>query len=241
MNYLALETSTEAFSVAVATAEKCYSFDTIAPKQHGDLLLPKINELLEQAGLTINDIDRIVYGKGPGAFTGVRIAVSAAQGLAFGCNCPLLGISSLQNLAAQALERSDAEYAWVVNDARMGEVYCALYQRSSAEPDWPRLVGKEAVLAPEVLCQLALEGESSWVTVGTGMAAYASELQPLSAWASAHISDVFPRADVAIALAKQPKAEALLHSAAAAVPTYLRNQVAKKSNQSSIIGVDRVE
>ncbi|MEE4245374.1 MAG: tRNA (adenosine(37)-N6)-threonylcarbamoyltransferase complex dimerization subunit type 1 TsaB, partial [Kangiellaceae bacterium] len=127
---IALETSTEGFSVAIEHKGAIAHHSEVAPRQHAAKLLPTITELQQRIGMTRAEPEHIVYGCGPGAFTGVRIAVSAAQGLGVGYSCSLIAISTLQNLAAQAFNRSNLDYCLAVIDARMGEVYCALYQRT---------------------------------------------------------------------------------------------------------------
>ncbi|WMS88166.1 tRNA (adenosine(37)-N6)-threonylcarbamoyltransferase complex dimerization subunit type 1 TsaB [Pleionea litopenaei] len=240
MNYLAIETSTEAFSVAIGTAQNLKSEFAVAPRKHGELLLPTITKLLDESSLSMSNIDCVVYGKGPGAFTGVRIAVSAAQGLAFGQSCPLIGISSLQNLAAQVFSENDLEYAWVTNDARMNEVYSGLYRKVESDGlIWAELVGQEVVIDPSLLALPEELSHGSWAAVGSGWKVYQESLAAHLVLATATFEDCYPNAATALKLAAHPNATIWQHAVSEAVPSYLRNNVAAKSQKSSIIGADR--
>ena len=124
MRVLALDTSTEYCSVALwqdgAVAERC----ELAGQKHSELLIAMLDALLKDAGFEIKDIDGIAFGKGPGSFTGVRIACGATQGLALGSNLPVAGVCTLQALA----EASGKPRVIAALDARMGEIYHAAYQ-----------------------------------------------------------------------------------------------------------------
>jgi tRNA threonylcarbamoyladenosine biosynthesis protein TsaB len=121
MNILALETSTEYCSVALwqdgAIVERC----DLAVQKHSEMLIAMLDALLKDAGVRIQDMDGIAFGKGPGSFTGVRIACGAAQGLAFGASLPVAGVCTLEALA----EASGKEKVIAALDARMGEIYHA--------------------------------------------------------------------------------------------------------------------
>jgi len=246
MIQLALDTSTEAFSVAVENNGEVFAHFEIAPRMHGEKLLPTVDRLIAQAGINRNDIQGIIYGKGPGAFTGVRIAVSAAQGLAFGFDCPLLGLSSLQNLAAQVFEARSENTVLCAMDARMGEVYFAVYQRS--EEAIPTLVAEEVVSKPEALmsdsrfatCFERLNTtDEDWVGVGSGWNVYQSALLKLcSKQPNEIMTESLPNAKYYLAIAKSlPQNE--FFTAEQAVPTYLRNNVAEKSKKPSILSAKK--
>ncbi|PWK49980.1 tRNA (adenosine(37)-N6)-threonylcarbamoyltransferase complex dimerization subunit type 1 TsaB [Pleionea mediterranea] len=261
MNRLVIDTSTEAFSVAVIsesdksddnTEAECQRHFEIAPRKHGELLLPTVDRLLQQANLTISDIDQVIYGRGPGAFTGIRIAISAAQGLAYGIDCPLVGISSLQNLALQAFDQTSADYAVVAMDARMGEIYYAIYRRNTEllAGNCPELIGEEQVLKPDTLLSLESqikafdskkpspkEAQPSKITaIGTGWSVYPDILcQQLGVKPDVTLADKFPDAYYSGILARLVTLQATQHSAEQAVPVYLRNNVAAKSSKPSIL------
>jgi len=136
---LAIDTSTDACSVALMTAEQTIiESSVIAAREHTQRILPMIAQLLEEQGVQLGEVDAIAFGCGPGSFTGLRICISIAQGLAYGADIPLIPISNLQALAHSVLrsqyidrgeDKVDANTCIVpVFDARMGEVYCAAYQ-----------------------------------------------------------------------------------------------------------------
>ena len=128
MNLLALETATESCSAALLTGGRIITRSEIAPRRHAELLLPMCESLLDEAGLRRSDLDVIAVGRGPGAFTGVRLAVSAAQGIALALDIPVVPVSSLAALALQAPDNGADTLALI--DARMGEIYAARYRRT---------------------------------------------------------------------------------------------------------------
>ncbi len=127
MRVLALDTSTEYCSVALwqdgAVMERC----ELAGQRHSEILIGMLDALLKDAGIKISQVDGIAFGKGPGSFTGVRIACGAAQGLALGANVPVAGVCTLEALA----EASGKSRVIAALDARMGEIYHAAYQKQN--------------------------------------------------------------------------------------------------------------
>lgn len=128
MKLLALETATEACSVALLHDHELLEHFEIAPRQHSDLLLPTIDRLLAEAGISLRDLDAIALGYGPGSFMGVRLAVASAQGLAMGADLPVVPVSTLQALAQRAWQHWQAPHVAPAWDARMGEMYWGAYQ-----------------------------------------------------------------------------------------------------------------
>lgn len=172
---LAIDSATEYCSVAYTDGTRLISRGQEAPRKHADLLLPYAQEVLQDAGVTLADIDAIVVGHGPGSFTGVRIAAGIAQGLAFSQQIPVIGISSLAAMAQQTLRLHGAKAAAVAIDARMGEVYFGTYvaenglmlQKGSVQEN-------EIVCTPNMVPQLSAEHE--WHAAGTGFVTYAEAL-----------------------------------------------------------------
>lgn len=142
---LALDTATEACSVALLHDGKVLSHYEVIPRLHAQKLLPMIQTMLAEAGIALSAVDAIAFGRGPGAFTGVRIAIGVVQGLAFALERPVLPVSNLALLAQRALREHGAEQVAAAIDARMDEVYWGCYQQQAGEM---RLLGSEAVLAP---------------------------------------------------------------------------------------------
>lgn len=175
MNYLALDASTEACSVALQVNGKTFSRYELCPQSHSLHLLPMIDAVLNEAGIKLAELDGLVFGQGPGSFTGVRIGVGVAQGLAFSANLPVVGVSSLQAMAQLAYIKHGQKQVIAAIDARMSEVYNGYFVL--AEDNIMQAQQAEAVTPPEQL----KEHLSSVVTrpcyaVGTGWDAYAEKL-----------------------------------------------------------------
>jgi tRNA threonylcarbamoyladenosine biosynthesis protein TsaB len=221
MKLLALETATEACSVALHVDGQVLERFEIAPRRHAELMLPWAEALLAEAGIARAQLDAIALGRGPGAFTGVRLAIAIAQGIALALDRPLLPVSTLRTLAMQAPE--DATQVLACIDARMGEVYAARCLRDA--DGLMQVQGSEVVIAPETL-QLPDDG-SRWAGVGTGFAAaeglLADRLQPrlssLDAQALPRASDVLKIAVPAFARGEGIAPELVQ-------PAYLRDNVA---------------
>ncbi len=228
MKLLALETATEACSVALYVDGKTRERFEIAPRRHAELLLPWIGELLADAGVAKSQIDAIACGHGPGAFTGVRLAVATLQGLALALDRPALGISTLHALARPAMRRLDAAGEAHIGvlaaiDARMGEVYAGAFVRDAAQ-GW-RAQGTEAVLPPERF--VAPDSPSRWHGMGTGFAAVEGALAKRCGDALVWLDEAaLPHAaDVAeLAVAAFLRGEALPPERVQ--PAYLRDKVA---------------
>lgn len=165
MKILAIETATEACSVALYADGQVLERFEIAPRRHAELTLPWAEQLLAEAGITRAQLDGIALSRGPGAFTGVRLAIAIAQGIALALDRPLLPVSTLQTLAMQA--PADATQVLASIDARMGEVYAARYVRDV--DGVMQVQGSEVVIAPDAL-QLP-DDDSRWTGVGTGFGA----------------------------------------------------------------------
>jgi tRNA threonylcarbamoyladenosine biosynthesis protein TsaB len=166
MRLLALDTATEACSVAVLTEHRVFGAFEEVGRGHAERILVMVDTVLEQAGLALAKLDGVVASVGPGAFTGVRISVSVAQGLAFGASVPVVGVSTLEALACQAM-RGGADQVLACLDARMGEVYWGCY-RAGAD-GLPVACGAPAVGAATTI-ELPFTGAVHGI--GRGFAAY---------------------------------------------------------------------
>lgn len=222
MRILAFDTSTEYCSVALLH-DGALSFREIhAGQTHSQLLLPMCQEVLAEAQISLTQLDGIAFGAGPGSFTGLRIACAVAQGLAFGANVPVLGIGTLLALA----ESSGAERVIACLDARMGEVYHAVYQREGS--DWisasePQLCAPQLVPMPE---------GAGWMGCGSGFKAYAEPLQArYGAVLSGVRPELYPHARDIARLAAPRIAAGQGVAAELAVPFYIRDKVALKISE----------
>ncbi|KAA3650729.1 MAG: tRNA (adenosine(37)-N6)-threonylcarbamoyltransferase complex dimerization subunit type 1 TsaB [Proteobacteria bacterium] len=130
MNLIAIETATEQCALGLLHNDQISSTAEIAPQQHASIILDRLEGLLSDAGLKKSQLDGIVFGLGPGAFTGVRIAFAVTQGLALALAIPVMGVSTLENMAWQVLKQNpdQEQHILIANDARMGEVYWAEFK-----------------------------------------------------------------------------------------------------------------
>lgn len=221
MNLLAIETSTEACSVALLRGEMLHERSELAPRRHAELVLPMAEAVLAEAGLARTQLDGIAFGRGPGAFTGVRLAVSVAQGLALALDLPVVAVSSLEALALETPDDDAAILA--VIDARMGEVYAGAYRRTRDAALLRALAGESVGTADA----LALPAAATWNVVGTGWGAYrdalAARLPAPPRWAEA---ERYPQARHVARLAAPRLAAGQGVPAEQALPVYLRDKVA---------------
>lgn len=224
---LALDTATEACSVALLHDGKVTSHYEVIPRLHAQKLLPMIKELLAQAGVELSAVEAIAFGRGPGAFTGVRIAIGVVQGLAFALERPVLPISNLAALAQRAYREHGATQVASAIDARMDEVYWGCYREQAGEM---RLQGVEAVLPPEAA---ALPGDASgdWFGAGTGWG-YADRL---SVKPTALDAGMLPHAEDLLTLARFAWARGEAIRADDAQPVYLRDKVAATRAERGLI------
>jgi tRNA threonylcarbamoyladenosine biosynthesis protein TsaB len=151
MNILAIDTATEACSVALLHAGELFERHEVAPRRHAELVLPFVDAVLAEAGIGKRQLTAIAVGRGPGGFTGVRLAISLAQGLALGLDVPVLPISSLAALALDVAPSAPDAMLLACIDARMGEVYAATYRRST--DGLVQLLGDECVGPADRLCR----------------------------------------------------------------------------------------
>jgi tRNA threonylcarbamoyladenosine biosynthesis protein TsaB len=225
MKLLALDTATEACSTALLIDGIVHTEATEPGRGHAQRILPMIDALLATHSLRLEELDAIAVGHGPGGFTGVRLAVSVAQGLALGAGLPAVGISNLAAVAQLALDRNPAaSHVLVCNDARMKEVYTALYVRSEA--GLAGLIGAERVGSPDsVLLPSAVPGQC---VVGAGRAfrAYPQIAARLGAGLFAVEDGLLPSAGEVARLAAASLRAGGGVAPERLQPVYLRNDVA---------------
>lgn len=227
MNLLALDTATEACSAALATADGVHGRAVEAPREHGDRLLAMIDELLAEAELSPAGLDVLAYGRGPGAFTGVRIAVGTAQGIAFAQRLPVVGVSTLAALAQGALRQHGAERVVAAIDARMGEVYWGAFAADADGLMQPLIA--ESVAAPG---EVELPPGEGWLGVGTGWESHGAPLAArLGPRLRSDVGRALPDARDMLALARAAHDRGEAVAAAEALPVYLRDRVAAKPRQ----------
>ncbi|KOP55610.1 MULTISPECIES: tRNA (adenosine(37)-N6)-threonylcarbamoyltransferase complex dimerization subunit type 1 TsaB [Pseudomonas syringae group] len=215
---LALDTATEACSVALLHDGKVLSHYEVIPRLHAQRLLPMIKDLLAEAGIAMSALDAIAFGRGPGAFTGVRIAIGVVQGLAFALERPVLPVSNLAVLAQRAFREHGASHVASAIDARMDEVYWGCYAEKAGEM---RLIGEEAVMAPE-LAALPAGSVEPWFGSGTGWG-YAERI-PVSP--AGYDASMLPHAQDLLTLATFAWHRGESLPADDAQPVYLRDKVA---------------
>lgn len=222
---LAIDTCTENCSAALLIDGNIISQSKVAPREHAKLLLPMAQQLLVEAELSLNQLDAIAFGRGPGSFTGVRIGTATAQGLAFGADLPVLPISTLQALALQGYRLSGREHQLAAIDARMNEIYLGAYRYQGGDMV---AIADERVCPPEQWQQIVADNSLAWYATGTGWQAYAEQLGELPTAMQIHESDLFPLAHDMVALAEFAYGRGESVDAAQAQPVYLRDTVTWK-------------
>jgi len=217
MKLLAFETATEACSVALWIDGEVRERFELAPRRHAELSLPWAQQLLAEAGIAKSQLDAIAVGRGPGAFTGVRLGISIAQGIALALDRPVVPVSTLGALAM----RAPGARILAAIDARMGEVYLGGFERAGDEV---RACGAETVVAPEAA---PLPESGAWQGVGTGFAAgNEALLHRLQGCLQAVDATALPRASDVARLAVAAHARGGAVAAERVEPAYLRDHVA---------------
>lgn len=222
---LAIDTATEACSVALLNEDRLLAHFELCAREHTQRILPLVQQILQEGGVVLKDLDALAFGRGPGSFTGVRIGIGIAQGLSLGANVPLIGVSTLKTMAQSAWRLHGARRVLAAIDARMGEVYWAEYQRDE-QGNWQG-EETEAVLKPDAAAARMAALSGQWACVGTGWQAW-PQLAENSTLALT-LSDVtLPCAEDMLPLAQQALAAGMTVAPEHAEPTYLRNEVTWK-------------
>jgi tRNA threonylcarbamoyladenosine biosynthesis protein TsaB len=221
---LAIETTTDACSVALGMDGTTHQMLVVEPRGHLSQVPRMLAQLLSDAGIERSAIDQVVVSRGPGSFTGVRIGVGYAQGLALGLGVPLVGLSTLETLAWGAARRGGIGRTLVALDARMGEVYWACFDLGG---DGPERLSDDALSAPRAV---SLPAGGNWSAIGPGAVAYPGELR-------AAYRDTGSDAELAVeAVASLPEARDLIAGLAVGhpgadggLPVYLRDEVVSRN------------
>ena len=226
MRLLALDTSTESCSAALMlSTSEVHVRSVITERGHAELILPMIDELLREAGVRLAHLDGLAFGRGPGAFTGLRVAAGVAQGLALGADLPVAPVSSLAAVAAQVTVDAPAAGILVCNDARMGEIYWATY-RCGAAGHAPLEISAERVSTPDRVLPM----DEVVHVAGNGLGRHPQLRARLLAAGLQFHDGLYPRADAIARLGALMLAAGLGVSAEQALPTYVRDDVARPSS-----------
>jgi tRNA threonylcarbamoyladenosine biosynthesis protein TsaB len=235
MRILALDTATESCSAALLINGQLAGRELELGRGHAEHILPMIDELLAEAGTTLGTLDAIAFGRGPGGFTGVRLAASVTQGLAFGAGLPVIPVSDLAAVAQRAVgqgnegnEGAEPHRVIVCNDARMREVYWACFERRAG---LAILVGEERVAQPD-----AVALPSSWTSgpvlgAGRGFSAYPHLRTRLESRLAAVHERLLPRAQEIALLAVPVLQAGQAVTPEQALPVYLRDEVAQPAER----------
>ncbi|MGA7802910.1 MAG: tRNA (adenosine(37)-N6)-threonylcarbamoyltransferase complex dimerization subunit type 1 TsaB [Gammaproteobacteria bacterium] len=224
MKLIALETATEACSAALYVDGMVQERYQLAPRGHAGLILPMIEDLLGGAGLALRDLDAVALGRGPGSFTGVRVAAGVAQGIAFGADLPVVAVSTLAALAQGAMDEPDTPRVLAAIDARMDEVYWAAYLRDEQ--------GLATLSGAELVCDaggVPVPADGGWMGVGSGWGRYGEVLRrTLGDRLAGADAERFPRAGAVARLAAAGFARGEILPPEGAAPVYLRNDVVRR-------------
>lgn len=222
MNLLALETSAAVGSVALATKAGVLVRTIASTREQTDQLLKHTDDLLAEAGLELEDLAGIAFGRGPGSFTGLRVSAAVAQGLSVVSGVPVLPVSSLLVIAERAWREHGCESALVCVDAHMGEVYSAETERRSGTV---AVVGAERLSQPQ---DVGVPRAPGWWAVGNGFASHAEALATAAKAAARVLPDLLPCAIDLFPQARRDLEAGRGAGPQAALPVYLRGETAWK-------------
>ncbi len=226
MKLLAVDTATEACSAALYLDGEIQHRFQLAPRKHTQLILPMVDELMAEAGLSPQQLDGLAFGRGPGSFTGVRIATGIIQGIALGADLPVVPVSDMAAIAQAYFNRNQEDTAFVAMDARMSEIYWGVYQRDNE--GFARLTGCESVIPATAVDFPDLQG----VGLGTGWSTYHDQLSEILDRRVNHVeADSLPSAAEIVQLGADGLNKNLGVPVEQAMPVYLRDKVAKKESE----------
>lgn len=216
MKILSLDTSTEYMSLGLKIYEDFHSINIKAGQIHSEIVLPEINKFLSDHQLTTKDLDAIAFGKGPGSFTGIRIACGIAYGLGYGASIPVIGVNNLLALA----DRSGKNKVISVIDARMGEIYFSAYIKEGKTFSEPMF---EGVYKPDELPRIK---ESGWTLIGNAIETYKQEMKDHFGQQIENLIDGPIEVVESISKLATPFIKNKIFELIHAEPVYLRNKVA---------------
>jgi tRNA threonylcarbamoyladenosine biosynthesis protein TsaB len=221
MNLLAIDTSSDACSVAVQVGEQIFASHVVEPRKHTKILVPMIEELLQQADAALSDLDAVILGNGPGSFIGMRIGSSVAQGICHGAGLQIVPVSSLAAIAAEVIDAHGADDILVAQDARMHEVYLG---RFHADTERLPVADDE-----EVICGIGplTVPDGEYVAAGAGWRKYPDLLAQNSSLIAATADLIYPRARYLLQLGARSKQAGHAISPGTLVPAYIRSKVAE--------------
>lgn len=226
MKLLAVDTATEACSAALYIDGEILERFELAPRTHTQLILPMIDSLMAEAELAPQDLDGLAFGRGPGSFTGVRIATGVIQGIALGLDLPVVPVSTLAALAQDYFGRAAEDVVFVGMDARMGEVFWGVYRKN--DQGFAELFGAESVGAAENV----VFPEEKGCGVGSAWRTYREALcERLNDCLASIESDYLPKASAIALLGARGFTLDQAVPVEQAMPVYLRDKVAKKESE----------
>ena len=219
-NLLAIETSEETCSAALLAGDDCTELFESEPRKHSELILPMIDQLMAEAGLQRSALDAVAFGRGPGSFTGVRIATAVAQGIGFALDIPVVPVSTLQALAQGAFRQAGARSVLAALDARMQEVYWGAFM---LQDELMQPAGEEMVVAPS---EAPRPDGAGWTAAGSGWSAHADLLrQRLGEHVGSFLPDTACHARDVATIAAHLLSRSSDYPVFEAMPVYLRNRV----------------
>lgn len=224
MKILALDTATEACSVSLGIGDRSIDRYIELERGHAEQLLPMVDAVLAEGGISLSSLDAIAFGRGPGGFTGVRLAASVAQGLAFGAQVGVVPISDLAAVAQRVVQLNPGvRRVLVANDARMREVYWAQFEVDGVLTSGPEHVSPAAdVLVPA-------DRSLVWAAAGRGLLAWPELAERCRAAGAGLHLDLLPRASEVLTLARVAVAADKILDPVDALPVYVRDRVAESS------------
>lgn len=216
---LALDTSTEACSVALFNNGEVTESYEVAPRRHNEIILPILETVLAESGASLSDIDLIAFGCGPGSFTGLRIAASVVQGIAYSIDRPVMPVSTLRALAQGAYRECNAHFVLSALDAHMEEIYWGAYQYH----DGTMINVIADMVSQPTTTPFPPSEKKDWIGIGSGWDKYANVLANdlLHNW----LPNRYPRAQDIATLAMRDYQDNKAVSAEHALPVYLRDNL----------------